>query len=457
MSDNGADLEHLAQAAVGAALDAGAGEAEAYAEDGVGREIRVFEGEVESLTEAGERGVGVRVWIDGRVGYSSGSDTSDEGVRAIATAAVEAARVTDPDEHAAAPVADREPREIRGLYDPALAATSTAEKVELAKQIERACRGADPRVAQIEQTVYADEEGRAAIASSTGIDTSFEATSCYAYLQAIAGEGDDRETGLGVGLGRAPSALDAEAIGAEAAQRACSLLGAAKPKSMRVPVVLDPFVAASFFGFIGSTLGADSVQRGRSPFADLVGEQIASDVLTLTDDGLDPEGFGSSPVDGEGVPHTINPLIDAGRLTTYLFDSYTARRQADGARSTGNAARGGYRGPPGVSPSNLVVATGEVDFDGLLAQVGEGVYIADVAGLHSGVNPVTGQFSVGASGRLIEAGALGAPISEFTIASDLRQMLHAVRATASEARWVPFGGSVKTPAVLVGEMAVGGS
>jgi PmbA protein len=451
------ELDSLARRALDLAMDAGAGEAEAYAEDSEGREIRVFEGEVESLTDAAERGVGVRAWIDGRAGYAFGSDLSDDGLREIATAAVEAARVTDPDEHAAAPEPAGEPAAIDGLHDPGVAATPTAEKIALAQEIERACRGADSRVAQIEQTVYVDEDGRAAIASSKGVEASWEATSCYAYLQAIAGEDSERETGLGVGMGRAPGALDAEAIGTEAAVRAASLLGAVKPRSSQTHVILDPIVAASFIGLVGGTLSADSVQRGRSPFAGKLGAEIANPALTIADDGIDPEGLGSAPVDGEGTPRRRTPLIDGGTLRTYLYDSYTARREGGGTSSTGNAARGGYRGPPSVSTSNLVVATGDFDLEDLLAEAGEGVYIMDVAGLHSGVNPVTGQFSVGASGRMIQAGRLGEPVSEFTIASDLQSMLESVRATGAEARWVPFGGSVKTPAVLIGEMAVAGT
>jgi len=199
------------------------------------------------------------------------------------------------------------------------------------------------------------------------------------------------------------------------------------------------------------------VQRGRSPFAGRLGDGIASAALTLTDDGLDPEGPASAPFDGEGTPHGRTPLIEAGTLRTYLHDSYTARREGEGQTSTGNAARSGYRSPPAVSTSNLVIAEGERTLEELLAEASDGVYVTDVAGLHSGVNPVSGTFSVGASGRRIEAGELAAPLTEFTIASDLPAMLAAVRAAARPARWVPFGGSVKAPALLIAEMAVGGS
>jgi PmbA protein len=233
------------------------------------------------------------------------------------------------------------------------------------------------------------------------------------------------------------------------------MIGAGKPSSRSCPVVLDPTVAASFVGLLGSTLGADAVQRGRSPLAGKVGEVVAGDAFVLDDDGLDPAGFGTAPIDGEGLPRRRNPLIEGGRLQTYLYDTYTARR--GGAASTGSAGRSGYRSQPSVSASNLVVRPGGAGFDDLLAEADGGIWISDVAGLHSGVNPVTGVFSVGASGRAIDGAALAGPLREFTIASDLVSMLRAVSAAGAEARWVPFGGSVSTPPLLIGEMAISGS
>ena len=182
---------------------------------------------------------------------------------------------------------------------------------------------------------------------------------------------------------------------------------------------------------------------------------VASDALVLTDDGLEPQGLASSPVDGEGVARRRLELIGEGRLRTFLHDTYTARR--GGTESTASAGRAGYRGGPSVSPSNLVVASGDADLGQLLTEAEGGVYVNDVAGLHSGVNPVSGTFSVGASGRTITGGELAAPLREFTIASDLVAMLRSVAAAGSEARWVPFGGSVSTPPLLVSRMAIGGS
>ncbi len=167
------ELATIAQRAVEAAQAAGATDAEAYVQDSVGREIRIFDGEVESLTDAGQRGLGVRCWIDHRSGYAYGTDLSDEGLSGIAAGAVEAARIADPDEFTAAPeAAAGEVPEIEGLVDPSLADWTTEQKIELAQAVERAARAADDRVVAVETTVYADEEERVALASSTGLSGS---------------------------------------------------------------------------------------------------------------------------------------------------------------------------------------------------------------------------------------------------------------------------------------------
>jgi PmbA protein len=446
----------LVRRTVEATLQAGADDAEAYASEEAKREVRVHGGEVESLSAATQRGVGVRAWIGERVGYGFGTDVSPAGVAKIANRAVEGARVADADRFAAPPAAEGEASEIAGLSDPALTEWQTPRIVELALAVERAALGFDRRVVAVEQAVYVDSFERVGIATSSGPGGEFESSSCYAYAQALADDGGGgRETGLGFGLGRGPTALDPAAIGEEAAERATAMIGSGKPASRSCPVVLDATVAASFVGLLGNALAADAVQRGRSPLASLLGERVATGAFVLHDDGLDPEGLGSAPIDAEGVPRRRTPLIEDGTLRTFLYDTYTACRGE--TASTGNAGRSGYRSPPAVAASNLVVAPGELDFEQLLREAGEGVYVTDVAGLHAGVNPVTGVFSVGASGRAIRDGALAEPLREFTIASDLVAMLRAVRAAGAEARWVPFGGSVSSPPLLIGEMTIGGS
>ena len=447
------DLEAIAQKAVDAALAAGAGDAEAFVEEGVEREIRVYDGAVESLTDAASRGVGVRAFLDGRAGYAYGTDLGEEGIAAVARAAYGAAQVADSNPDEGLP---EEPglAEVGALRSPEVAGWSTERKVEIALAAERAAR-AHPKVSQVEQVVYSDVDGRRALASSRGFAGSFEASVVWAYASAFAGEGSDLMTGLGLGLGRGPDAIDPEAVGGEAAERAAALAGARQVPSRRCPVVLDAFVAASFLGFIGAMLSADAVQRGRSLFADREGEEIAAAELRLADDGTVSDGLATAPFDGEGCARRRVPLVEGGRLLTFLFDSRTARHA--GRATTASAERSSYRSPPAVGTSNLVVQPGDASLEELVQRAGDGLYVTDVAGLHSGVNPISGTFSVGASGRLIEGGELAAPVREITIASDLVTMLRSVDAVGSATRWVPFSGSVKTAPLLLGEMTVSGS
>jgi PmbA protein len=446
-------LEDAAQRGVEAALSSGASDADAWAEESTSRRVRVYAGEVESLSDAGGRGIGVRAFAGRRAGYAYGTDLSDEGVAEVARAAREAAELADEDEFEGLPD-ESGTTEVDGLASPEFAGWSTDRVVGLALEVDRAARAREG-VTQVENSVYSDAQGSVALANSRGFAASYGATQAWAYASAFAGEGADLMTGLGVGLGRDPGALDPEAIGAEAAERALALVGARQPESRRCPVVLDAFVAASFIGFIGAMLSADAVQRGRSLFAGREGEEVADPALRLADAGTDPDGPSSAPFDGEGTPTGRTGLIEDGHLLGFLYDSRTARKA--GRSSTGNASRGSYRTPPSVGTTNLVVEPGERDLAALAAHAGDGLYVTDVAGLHSGVNPVSGTFSVGASGRLIEGGELGTPVREITIASDLVSMLKAVRFVGSEARWVPFGGTVRTPALLVAEMAVSGA
>lgn len=447
------DLERAAAAAVEAALAAGASDAEAWAEEGVEREIRVYEGAVESLTDAASRGIGIRSFDGDRWGYAYGTDLSEAGLRSLADAAAGAAAVADPDEYAGLPD-DFGAADVGSLASPALGDWDTARKIDLALAIEKAARSR-PGISQVEETMYADASGRVALANSRAFSASFESTISYAWASAFAGEGSDLMTGLGVGMGRDPGAIDPEAVGGEAAERALGLVGARQTEGRRCPVVLDTFVAASFAGFIGGMLSADAVQRGRSLFAEREGDEIAGPEFVLADDGLHAEGPSTTPFDSEGSPRRRTPLVEDGRLLTFLFDAPTARR--GGRRTTGSAGRGSYRTPPSVSTTNLVLQAGEPSLEELCARAGEGLYVANVVGLHSGVNPVSGTFSVGATGRLIENGELGRPVREITIASDLVSMLMAVQAVGGPGRWVPFGGSVYAAPVLIGEMQVSGA
>lgn len=446
------ELQAAAARAVELALAAGASSAEAYGQDERDVEIRVYDRAVESLTEAGSRGIGVRAFAsEGRSGYAFGTSLKEEDLKAVAARAVELAEVSDPDEFAGLP--DETGRgEAGNLVAPEFDDWDTARKVEFAIAVDDAARTFDERVSQVEQTIYADARSIVAIANSNGFGDAYESTGAYAYSSAFAGKGDALMTGLGLDIATGPGGLDAAFIGREAAERAVVMIGAGHTESRKAPVVLDEFTAASFIGIASGALSGEAVLRGRSPFVGKEGETVASEALTLTNDGLIEGGPSSAPFDAEGAAQRVTPLIAGGTIQNFLYDSRTAREA--GKASTGSARRGSYRGGPGPGASNVIVGAGSATLEELFEQAGDGLYVTNVVGLHSGVNPVSGQFSVGASGIEIKGGKLAGPVREATIASDLITMLKGVQAAGAERRWIPFGGSVLTPPLLIAEMTI---
>jgi len=306
-------------------------------------------------------------------------------------------------------------------------------------------------VAKVEQAEYGDAVSRVAIASTNGVDASYARTDCWAVVVALAEQDGETQTGWSFRVARELGELEWADVASEAVARGVRLLGATKPASARVPVVLDPFAGSSFLGVLAGALSAEAVQKGRSLFAGRVGEQVGSEAFTLVDDGRLLEGPAAAPFDDEGVPTGRTELIARGALLGFLHDTYTARR--GGTESTGNARRGGYRSALGVGTSNFYVEAGATGVEEILAKAEDGVLIQDVSGVHSGANPISGEFSVGATGLRISGGSLGEPLREMTIASTVPEMLKSVSAVGDDLR---FFTSVGVPTILIGEMTVAG-
>jgi PmbA protein len=439
----------LARAAVEAAESDEA--VEAYAEESRQTEAKALRGEVEGLAFSQSRGVGVRVIRDHRLGYAWAADPSPQEVRDAVVRARENAALAEPDGFNGLPGAVAfEP--IPELFHAEAAAISTDEKVRMALALEARTISVDPRVRKVDAAQVGDATSRVAIASTTGVVAEYARTDAWAVAVALAVEGDETQTGFSFAITRGLDELDRDAIAEEAVDRGVRLLGAAKPPTAKVPVILDRFAATSFLGVLAGALNAESVLKGRSLFADMAGQQVGSELVTLVDDGRVTIGPGACPFDDEGVPSGRTELFTRGRLNGFLHDTYTARRTGDGQASTGNAKRG-YRGAPSVGASNFYLDAGEDSFGELLRRAEGGVLIMDVSGVHSGANPISGEFSVGATGQRIAGGALGEPLREMTIASTLPEMLAGITGVGDDLR---FFSSVGTPSILIGEMTLAG-
>jgi PmbA protein len=321
------------------------------------------------------------------------------------------------------------------LWNEALASYRTDRKIELAKELEKLTLGSDSRV-RVDDANYADAAVESAVASTTGLRRSGRENGCFVSVSTLADDGDETQTGFGFSVGRSPDDFDLGKAAREAADRATRLLGATKPASKRVTVVFDPYVTAMLLGVISSTLNGEAVAKGRSLFKDRIGDQVASPLFSLVDDPTNPLAYTATDLDGEGLAARRNELISGGVLQGFVHNSYSARRE--GTRSTGNAVRGGFKGTPGVGCLALQLQPGQRDQAAIVADIEDGVLIQTVQGLHSGVNPISGDFSVGASGLLISNGTVGAPIREFTIASTLQRMLLDVVEVGGDVDWLPM-------------------
>ncbi len=426
-------------------------EVEAYVGRSQDTSVRVYEGEIEHLTSAQSEGVGIRVIRDGRVGFAYAGSLDEATVaEALAEARDNVAfGTTDPYAGLAAPDGVAVPD--LDLWDEALLSTPTDAKIELARELEQLTRAADPRV-RIEDATYADASGEGAVATSTGIAAEGRETGCYVVVSTLADDNGETQTGYAFSVGRSPGTLDVAKAARDGAERAIELLGATKPASRRTTVVLDPFVTAQFLGVLSGTLSGEAVLKGRSLFANRLSEQVAAPYITLVDDATNPLAYTATHVDGEGLATRRKALIEGGVLRQFVQSSYSGRRS--GTASTANAVRGGFKSTPGCGCLALSLAPGTRSRDELVGSV-DGVLITQVAGLHSGVNPVSGDFSTGASGRLINGGTLGAPVREFTLASTLQRMLLDIAEVGDDTDWLPMRAAGVS--LVIGDMTISGA
>lgn len=452
------ELLDLAHAVVSRALP---GEGlEVYVARGHDTEVRAYDGGIEQLATASSAGVGIRVVVpaggDGegnRVGFAWAGSLERAVIDEVLRDARDNAAFATPDPHVVLAEPDGVPVVALDLWHPDFAETSTDRKVELALELERMVRHTDPRIRQVDAADYGDASVEIAIASTTGIAAATRRTSAFLSVSAIASDGKGTQTGSGFSVGRAASELDAGRAGDDAVARAVRLLGAGKPRTGRVTAVFDPRVVSTILSVVAGALSGEAVVKGRSIFAGRLGEEVAAQAMTLVDDPTDARAFGAAGFDGEGLACRRNVLIDAGVLRSFVYDTVSARRA--GAVSTGSAVRGGFAGTPGAGCRAVVLSPGILDQDAILRDVGTGIYVQSVTGVHSGVNPVSGDFSVGAEGLMVRTGELAEPVREATVASTLQRMLLSIRHVGADIEWLP--GTAAGQTLAVADMQLSGA
>lgn len=433
---------------------AGAGEqVEAYVSRETDTEVKVYEGVVESLSSATSAGLGVRVVVGGRQGFAYVGSLDFQAAEEALAEARSNAEFATPEAWVGLPPPDgRRPASL-DLWRGELATYPTAKKVEAALQLERQVRAGDSRIRQVESAAWGDVSAEMALASSLGMSAERHSTACFLSARAVAGDGAGSQVGTGYTVGRAPSELVADKAAADAVERAVRLLGAKKALSARLPVVFEPRVTSHLLRLLASALSGERVLKRTSLFADRLGEAVAAPALTLFDDPTNPEAWRASAFDDEGLACRRNTLIERGALRAFLYDTASARRA--GTSSTASAVRAGYKSAPGPGARAVSVLPGELAPEEVLREVGEGLLVQSLSGVHSGVNIVSGDFSVGAEGLMVRDGDLAEPVREVTIASSIQRMLHDVLAVGNDIEWLPSSAAGLT--LAVSDMSMSGA
>ncbi len=421
------DYKDLAEQVVKKCLKRGADAAEVYIENGRNLRIEVRNGEVETVEEAASYGAGLRVVVKGRMAFSSSNDLGNRAIDEAIKRVIEFARITTPDP---ANVLPDNPAiaKVEGLYDPQISRVPMEDKIELAKEVEKLAMK-DPRITKSGGASYGEGEGEVVIANSNGLVKSFKATSCGYGVYVVAEKGSQKSSGGESCRRRFYQDLKSpEEIAAKAARDAYEMLDPRPVKTQKAAVIFDRDVAYALLGGILGALNGERVLQGASFLGKRKGEKIASELVTLIDDGTREKGLASQPFDGEGVPTQRRVIVDRGVLQGFMYNTVVAKRA--GVESTGNASRGGFRDLPGIGPHNFYMAAGEATPEEVIRATKVGFLVKEVTGY--GINPVNGNFSGGAAGFWVEGGKIVFPVRGLTIAGTADEMLNGIDLVAND-------------------------
>jgi PmbA protein len=442
-------IERLFGAALREVARRGGGETELCVHRSRMRRFEARGGGIDAIAFSDGTSVGVRVFRDGRMGFSYAFRDDEEEVRRAVEAAFFCAASSDPDPAYGLPDGDG-PFPDAPLYDPSWERVGDGEKADFARELEGRSVGFDPRMKRVRTAALTETVAETAVRNSRGLSGTQRVSLYSAHVLSVAEEGGEGQTGYGFAFGRRFSDLRPEAVAEESARRALRMLGARRLPSGRYPAILENEAAADLIEVLVPSFLASNVVKGRSVLAGKVGAVVASPAVTIADDPLDPEGAGSAVFDGEGTPSRRNVLVADGTLRGFLADAFWGRRLGTG--STGSCRRPTPKAPPAVGISNLRMSPGDRTLDALRRDMGSGLLLTEFLGIHT-ADPVSGDFSVGAAGVRVAGGEEREPVRGFAVSGNLLRLLEQVVRAGSDFRWF---GTVGTPSLALEGIDAGG-
>jgi PmbA protein len=443
------DYIKLTESLVSKAKQFGAGSAEVYLETGRNLSIQVQDGEIETIEEASSAGVGFRVIVDGKMGFSHCNDLSNNALEDTLKRAIEFAKLTTPDENNVLPD-DKGISVVNGLYDPEINTIPMERKIQMTIDLEKLAMK-DARITKSSGASYGEGEGEVFIANTNGLSKSYKVSGCNIGVSVVAEKEEQKNTGGEYSSRRFFSDLPAlEVIAEKASKKAWELLDPVTVSTQKAAVICSPEVAGSFFGGVLEALNGERVTQGASFLKDYLDKPFASPLLTIIDDGTRDKGMGSAPFDGEGVPTQKRVLVDKGVVKGFIYNTMVAKRAA--TKSTGNASRGGFTRLPGIGAHNLTIEPGTSTLAEIILNTDNGLLLKEVTGY--GIDPVTGNFSGGATGFWIEKGQIKHPVQGVTIAGNAFDMLNNIDMMGND---IDLNRGLASPTFRIKVMQIGGN
>lgn len=397
---------------------------------------------MKNLERSAESGVSLRILIEGSMGFAYGKDADEK----LIDSAIKSARYQFADEHNTIPAAEAEYIKT-DIFDNDITRLSAEECLEKAKIIESSALKYDERIKQVKKASFARTLSYVRIVNSSGIDIHGSATYCSASVMVMAGSGDEMQSGYDFSISHNLKGIELEKTGRTASKNAVSMLGARHIITCKMPVLFENTTTADILETISGSFVGENVIKGKSLLKDRLGEVYFSPCITLLDDPLEKNSINSFSFDGEGVASRKNILIEKGRVASFVYDCYWGN--VAGKSSTGNSIRGSYRSSPSLSVRHLKLEPGG-GMDSVITGLKQVLKVTDIMGMHT-VDPISGEFSVGVNGMLIENGTEAYPVREAAIAGNLYSMLGHVVHVGDDTR--SFG-SVQTPSILIEEMDI---
>ena len=438
----------LTEKLVRKSISLGANAAEVFLETNRNLSVRILNSEIETIQEASTSGVGFRVFVDNKMGFSHCNDFSEKSLNDTIARAITFARLSSPDENNVLPD-NKEITQVADLFDPGISAETMDNKIKMTMELEKLARK-DPRITKSSGAGYGEGESEIFIANSNGILKSYKSSGCSLGVSVVAEKGNQKNSG-GEYCSRVffSDLLSLEKIAKVASRKAIELLDPVMIKTQKAAAIFDPDVARSLFGGMITAINGERVLQGASFLKDYLNKQFASPLLTFIDDGTLQRRLSSAPFDGEGVPTKKNILIENGILKSFIYNTKAAKRA--GVKSTGNASRAGFTSLPGIGTSNVYLVSGKHTRNEIIESTKRGLLLLEVTGY--GIDPVSGNFSGGASGLWIEGGKIVHPVKGVTIAGRAFDILNAIDMMGDD---LDKDKSNSAPTFRVAEIQIGG-